>query len=520
MKKIAIIFIIVFSLGSCSDSFLNKYPEDSITGPVFYKTESDFTQAVNGAYSTLRSLYGSGTRSFVMMEMRSDNAHYTYYATDKGHANMYRKHIADFMMDDTNGLNNDVWTRLYEGIARTNAVLDQIGGAGLSENFTKSMIGQAKFLRAFYYFHLIQLYGGVPLQMKQVTNATGAFIPRSSVDDVYIAIIDDIKDAVAYLPVVSYNGNTRQSGRATLGAAKMLYAYVLMTKPTRDYVEAEKQLKDILTMGYDLATEYADAFDPDKKNGIESIFEVQYQAGDVGLENSIIYDFLPRTSNSSIATGIADKGDIKERGGWNVPTQSLIKSYEPGDKRLDATIGVIIGTPVDANDAMVYNRVGKLSDPVNNGEIARPFIKKYLHKQLKEFNNGDNWPIYRYADALLLLSECLVEQGKGGEAQPYMDKIRTRAGLGPVVPTAKSVADERRRELAFESHRWYDLVRTGKAVEAIEAFAIDIKYEFTHTAPSDIYNLPEDAFKKINLLYPIPYREIYTNSLLTQNPGY
>ncbi|WP_029902505.1 RagB/SusD family nutrient uptake outer membrane protein [Prevotella sp. 10(H)] len=519
MKKIITIFIISLIFGSCSD-FLDKFPEDSITGSSFYKTESDFTQAINGAYSTLRPLYGSDNKAYVMLEMHSDNAHYMYYATDQGHANFYRKEIADFMLNDANDRVATMWTRCYEGIARTNAILDYIDGAALSDGFKKSIIGQAKFLRAFYYFHLVQLYGGVPLQLTQVTSSTNAFRGRASVDDVYAAIIDDVKTAVDYLPVVKFNDIKQQSGHATKGAAKMLYAYVLMTKPTRDYAEAEKQLKDILTMGYDLMPEYADAFDPDKKNGIESIFEVQYLAGDVSLQNDIIYEFLPRTSNSSIATNIPDKGDIKERGGWNTPTQSLIRTYDPADKRLNATIGIIIGTPVDANDAMVYDRVGNLGDPLNAGEIARPFIRKYLHKQLKEFNNNDNWPVYRYADALLLLSECLVEQGKAGEAQPHMNKVRARAGLDPVAPTAESVAAERRRELAFENHRWYDLLRYGNAEETIKAYAVELKNDIANYAPSDRFELPANAFKNIYLLFPIPYREMNINKDLTQNPGY
>ena len=600
MKKIFSLVVALLTLVSCSEDFLNLTPQYYPNDATFFKTQEQFTQAVNGAYSALRGVSArqgylmgemrsdnthytrykadrglhilyreniadfvvddqnqwtnemyyacytgisrantilnriegttfpddfknktigeakfilrgvSARQGYLMGEMRSDNTHYTRYKADRGLHILYRENIADFVVDDQNQWTNEMYYACYTGISRANTILNRIEGTTFPDDFKNKTIGEAKFIRAFMYFQLVQCYGDVPLHLEEVTGADNAFLPRSSVNDIYTAIVDDVKDAIEKLPTVKFP----QNGAATKGAAKMLYAYVLMTKPDRDYATAETQLKDIMNMGYELLPNYADIYDTSKKNGKESIFEIQYQMGDQGQQSDWLYYFIPKTTNAEIITGVPDCSTLLT-GGWNVPTPEMIASYEPGDLRVDPSIAVAVGT-LDAANALVVADVLKVGDPkINDYQVNYPFINKYRHAHSKIENTDDNWPVYRYADCLLLLAECLVEQGRAGDAAPYVNQVRARAGL-PAVTTinAEVVANERRHELAFENHRWYDLLRTGKAIEVMTAYGKYIKTIDTE--------LPERTYqiKPEYLLYPIPYNELQLNDQLKQNPGY
>lgn len=507
MKNIFIIALILI-FASCSSDFLTLYPEHQSNEGNFFQTENHFQQALNGAYTSLRST--TGEQGYLMGEMRSDNTHYARYKPDRGIHILRRENIADFIVDDQNQWTGNMWTGCYTGISRTNTVIDRIEQKDFSENFKNEIIGQAKFLRAYYYFQLVKNFGGVPLQMNEVVDATTAFPgPRASVDDVYAAIIVDVTDAIAKLPAVTFP----QNGRATKGAAKMLYAYVLMSKPNPDQSGAETQLKDIINMGYELLPDYKDVFEPANKLSKEHVFSVQHLQGDQGQQSMYLYWFMPKTTEAKVITGIAASSTILT-GGWNVPTPAMIESYENGDKRLDVSIRVAVGKK--DGELMTIDEVLPVNDPrINDFEESQPFVNKYNHAHAKYQNTNDNWPIYRYSDVLLLLSECLVNQGRNSEALPYINSVRNRAGLPSLVAvTASDVANERRHELAFENHRWYDLIRTGKAIEVMTAYGSYIK-SFDPELPDRTYNIKNEY-----LLYPIPYREMQINKELTQNPGY
>ena len=267
-------------------------------------------------------------------------------------------------------------------------------------------------------------------------------------------------------------------------------------------------------MGYDLETEFADVFDTGKKNGKEHIFSIQYQQGDQGQQSSWLYIFLPRTANADVATGVQGS-NLVENSGWNVPTSETINLFSDKDKRRDVSIGIAV-----CNDNDMYTKIDNwfyVGDPeIANYKLALPFIRKYQHAHAKLRNMDDNWPVYRYSDVLLLLAECAVEQGKPNEANKYLNRVRERAGLEAYngVVTADIVANERRMELAFENHRWFDLIRTGKALEVMKAYGEYIKKEDVGL-PANTYNI-----KPGYLLYPIPFQEMERNKNLTQNEGY
>lgn len=506
MKKWICISVIGLLSVSCSSDFLDLSSEHQLNESTFFQTEEHFTQAANGAYESLRSVYG--VFGALVSEMRSDNTHYFRYEADR--AQRQYEEVADFIDDQQNIVSDDMYYGCYAGISRINIVLNRIEGKPFSDNFKNNIVGQMKFLRAFFYFHLVRYYGDVCLYLEEVKVPEDTFLPRSTLDEVYQQILNDVNDAITLLPVAQFP----QNGRVTQGAARMLLAYVLMTKPTKDYQAAESQLREIMNMGYELLPNYADIYEPSKKNHKESLFEVQYQQGDQGQQSDWLYYFIPRTAEAEIITGVSGSNTIASAG-WNLPTQEMVDSYEDGDLRVDPSIAVIAGHN-DEYGRFVYEKVLTVDDPtVANYPVYFYFINKYRHPHAKIRNTDDNWPVYRYADVLLLLAECLVEQGRAPEAVPYVNQVRNRAGL-PAVTTmnAQVVANERRHELAFENHRWFDLLRTGKAIEVLTEHGKRMKALYPYLQDRT-YQITKDR-----LVYPIPYRELQINSLLTQNPGY
>lgn len=479
---------VLFLTTSCQKSFLELLPQTSVSEASFFLNADDYTKAVTGAYKPLQALYYD---AYVMGEMRSDNTYYLFNATNRGGQIVDKENIATFTDAATNSYVYNKYVNDYDGIAKTNAVLQRIDGATIDASLKSSLKGQAEFLRAFYYFDLVQYFGGVPLHLKEVSTVSEAALPRSSAADVYKQIIADATDAANLLPATQ-----TPKGQATKGSAKMLLGYVYMT--LKQYADAEKVLREVTTLGYSLLPDYASVFDPANKNSAESIFEVQYLQGAQGVQSNFAYQFAPGVTDTKNITG--QTGNSQNLGDWNIPTDDLIAAYEPGDKRKAASI---------ANSYI--NPAGMT--------VAQPFVIKYLHPHAQFNNTNDDWPVYRYADALLLLAESLNEQNKSTEAIPLLNQVRARASLAATTASSQAdlrtaIAKERRVELAFENHRWLDLVRTGQAIPVLTAFGTRQKQTRSYLSAST-YNVTQDR-----LIFPIPQNELLINKQLAQNPGY
>jgi len=488
--KIIMVGMVFLTLVSCKKSFIELTPKTYISESQFFQTAADYKQAVVGAYSPLQSLYSD---AYVMGEMRSDNA--TYFASPGLQGGQFtdKYNVSGFADNSQTGEIYNKYVNCYNGIAKTNAILDRIDNSSIDAADKSNLKGQAQFLRAFYYFELVQYYGGVPLHLKEVTTVSQTNLPRSSADDVYKQIIADATSAASLLPQTQAT-----LGMVTKGSAETLLGYVYMTQ--KNYAAAETALTAVTGLGYSLLPSYASIFDPANKNNAESIFEIQYLAGPQGLSSSFAFQFAPNIDNIINILGVS--GNNQTTGGWDKPTPDLIAAYEPGDKRKTASIGF---SYVDGN--------GKTVNDV--------YVIKYTHPPYSVFGNtGDDWMVYRYADVLLLLAECLNEEGKSGQAIPYLNEVRARAGLAATTATNQAdlrtaIAHERRVELAFENHRWLDLVRTGQAVSVMTAFGSKIKQQEPY--------IPVISYQTINndkLIFPIPLSELQINPLLTQNPGY
>ncbi|HEY8917190.1 MAG TPA: RagB/SusD family nutrient uptake outer membrane protein, partial [Chitinophaga sp.] len=386
--------LVVLLLSSCGKGFIDLKPISSVTTDNFYRTAEDFTNAVNGAYNALRTGGTYGADSYIFGEIRSDNS------TPVASGSVTDQDEFDrFYIRTTNPFINNRWSNSYTAIGRCNAILGRIDPITMDNALKARYIGEAKFLRALFYFNLVRTFGDVPLVLKEIINPDEGYeYGRNPKADVYAQIEKDLTEAAEALPV-SYTG--ADVGRATQGAAKAMLGRVLLTQ--KKYAPAAAQLKAVIDLHqYELVPVYADFFKVNNKNNKEAIFDVQYKSGGIGQGNPWPNSFAPQNSGNAV---IQFGG-----GGNNVPTDDLVNDYEAGDQRKAATIAT---SYVNASGATI---------PGN-------FVKKYYDVPTVINDNGNNIPIIRYADVILMYAECLNEAAyvAGGEAFTYLNQVRHRA---------------------------------------------------------------------------------------------
>jgi tetratricopeptide (TPR) repeat protein len=499
--KYIILFILSLTLTSCSD-FLDIEPETSITTSNFFKTQADFEQAVAGIYEPLRAIYND---DWGVNEMRSDNTFFMFDVANRGSKPV--EDLATYTLENNNRILLPNWQNHYKIITRANEVLHNLENTELDPSVEDGFKGEAYFLRAFAYFNLAKNFGGVPLTLEPVKAYEETFLARAPLDDVYAQIISDASSAVSFLP----SKENQDAGKATSGAALTLLADIYVT--LKRWGEAESTLKTVVGMGYSLLDDYGSIFDPSNWNNDELIFQIEYIDGNPqNIGSTFPYDFLPVLVDPSILTGVGP-GIINNDGSFNVPTPDIIEAYEDiaADMRYDASIAFYSGeSPL----------VGVTYDNT-------PYVKKFAFFHSDPEETSTNWPIYRYGEVLLLLAESLNEQGKSGEALPYLNQIRDRAGLEDISAANQAelrelIYHERRIELAFENKRWHDLVRTDRAVSIMNAHGEKVKAEpakYYYPAGSTPFANSFTVTEQ-DEVYPIPINEINVNPLLEQNPGY
>lgn len=507
MKNKIIIILVApcfIILGACK-KFLVVNPETNVSQGSFYKSQSDFEQAITGTYAQLQFLYNE---AWQLTELRSDN---TYFIYDRGNRGTKpSEDFATFTVETNNNILSNSWRSNYLIISRANQVLSAIDNVTFDQSAKDNLKGQALFLRSLAYYNLVKTFGNVPLFLTPATSYEETFKPQVSVADLYEQIVSDTKEAASLLPV--RNSNT-MVGRVTSGAAHMLLGDIFIN--LRQWADAEYALRPILGMGYDILPDFADIYKPSNKGNDEIIFEINYIEGtSQALQSTFPYAFLPKLSDPSVITDVKPGVNNIRIGSFNTPTPDLISAFEDTsiDRRFSSSIGFYSG-PSPMAGIPIYTNI--------------PYIKKFQHSHAISGQTNQNWIEYRYAETLLLIAESLNEQDKPLEALTYLNKVRHRAGLSAITSTDKPalrdiILHERRVELAFENKRWHDLVRTSKAVSVMNAFGEEVK-----TKPSYYYYAPGDTpppnsfnVTQNSLLYPIPITEIIINPSLIQNPGY
>lgn len=497
MKKISLVCLVAAGtmLTACED-FLTTTDPTKIDRNLFFQNQTQLEQALNGVYGQLQSITNP---AYLWGEMASDNTTLDFDPNNRGGAPGWEA-IEFGTVNPGNGEVASLYNLHYSALYNVNHTLERLEGSAIEAAVQSTIGGQLKFFRAYYYFNLVRYFGDVILLTRTLDSYNSAFeLNRNPQSEIYAQIETDLKDAVAALPA-SYSG---QTGRVTKGAALSLLGKVYLT--TKRYEEAATTLREVLSLGYSLVPDYAANFDPARKNGPESIFEVQYQGGnDLGEHSNFSYVFAPRLS-AAVVTGWATVVPA----GRNTPTNDMMAAYETGDLRKD--ISMKTG----------YTRNG-VFDPV-------PYVNKYNYPHTIAGRTNSNWPILRYADVLLMLAEALNEQsGPNGEALGFLNQIRTRAGLQPLAGLdkdafRKAVLDERRVELAFENHRWFDLKRTKTPAEYaafMNAHGTRERANPTVTRGSIGFSDLDYVYNDFEYVLPIPAPQIQINPKLTQNDGY
>ncbi|QIP14917.1 RagB/SusD family nutrient uptake outer membrane protein [Spirosoma aureum] len=478
MKKI-LPLIAVFSLllTSCSKQFIEILPVDTVTVDVLYKTDKDYQDAVIGVYGIFQDQYAN---MYYFGDIRGDDV---WDELVKGTAGA----VDNFTLANDDALLINTWRNYYKAITRANALLERISTADASITNKNRHTGEAEFLRALAYFDLVRIFGDVPFVTKSISIDESYKTPREKVDKIYDEIIiKDLLDAEAKLPA-SYTGP--DVGRATKGAAKALLGKVYLTR--KDFAKAETKLQEVTTMGYALLPNWADLWDYSKnEHHSEYIFDIEYEQG-LGGEGSIYTNrFTPKVTSMIAFYGIA--GSVDDQ---NTPHQVLFDLFEAKDKRKDITAsrGYTDGT-------------GKFIPILISSNNMSAYTRKYIARITTANDSPADWKVIRYADVLLMYAEALNENGKTSSALPLLNQIRTRAGVDPYATLTQAqmrdkIALERRMELAFEGHRWFDLVRTGQAYTVMQKYGM----------------------KPHNTLWPIPFAQIQlvnNRAIFPQNPGY
>ncbi|HBH49879.1 MAG TPA: RagB/SusD family nutrient uptake outer membrane protein [Bacteroidales bacterium] len=495
MKKIRlnitriILISLLVAISACED-FLEKNPQGLLSQASFPVSASDAELATNACYAVLRN-GGFHSGLFPLTDIMSDDA---YKGSNPGDQAAVIGPYDDFTFTTTGSELASWWSTLYQGIKRANVVLAKVPDITMDEDLKNRYLGEASFIRALIYFDLVRAWGGVPL-IKDLNPPLR--LERSSTTEVYNQIKTDLLFAIDNLPVKSQVA-TDELGRATKGAAQALLAKAYLFEGDFDNCETYA-MAVINSLEYDLEPIFIDANGINGQHGVESVFEI----GAEGVE---------ATSGNQYANVQGVRGTPNRGWGFNRPSIDLRESFENNDPRFKGTI-IDLG---DTLDGIIIAGDGTTPDITEDDEGNIIEIECYNRKVWTPGNTvptqfGHNRRIIRYADVLLMAAEALNENDQPSEALVHLNKVRERAreGNGGILPDITTtnkdllrdlILEERRIELALEGHRYWDLVRTGKATEVLSPLGYSAgKHE----------------------LFPIPQNEIdLSQGALIQNPNW
>ncbi len=496
MKKAIILMMTALTTGlvytGCKEAFLEKNNPNTVSDESFYKTANDAVRAVNAAYGALQ-LFGTYAREYYMMtDLVADDI-----APDPG-ADDWAEQRRNFLTTSSNGMAYNIWRDMYAGVFRANTVIEKVPGIPMEEGTRNRILGEAHFLRAYYYFDLVRLWGEVPVVTGTSSDDANLFQPKKTVAEVYGQIVADLSTALELLPPKQEYG-AGDLGRATQGSAAGLLGKVYVYR--KEYALAADLLGKLIngTYGaYRLVENYGDNFREDTENNSESVFEVQFSS---------------KEATGNVWSGGGTEGHVKgaefsiSRGFGNAyVSQYLLDAYAPEDtERKEATVVALPGNP----------------KAVHGYEIAK-YIRPGSEFQ-DQVSSGINIRVLRLADLLLLHAEALNELGQTAQAYGPLNLVRGRAGLAPLTAATlpepaqftpglagsdeqarlrDAIVKERFVELAVEENRWFDLVRWGIAEPVMKA-----RGRSSFVRGKDEY-------------LPIPQIELDVNKRLAQNPAY
>ena len=482
-------FVLVAMITTC-DKALEETPKSLLTDKSFYKTASDALLAVNAAYDHM----GGGTSNadfggvyfnnyWVIQALASDNG-------KAGHPEPNTVQLAEFRHDASNIMLEDVWEDMFKTINVANISITRIPDIDMNEQLKNRLLGEVYFIRGLMYFELSRLFGEVPLLLTPTSDLGILTVERTAISEINTQIISDLQEAEQKLPV-SYTG--ADIGRATKGAACGYLAKVFLT--LQDWQQAQSYALKVMDLGvYRLLDDYADVFKIANNNNAEVVFSVNFT-----FNNDAIWE----TSQFNVRTLplALNRNSLS----WEIPTKDVYNAFDDLDRRKEVTFA----TSFTENDGTVLT--------------FEPHIFKYWDQAAEPnaSSGGNDFFNLRYPDILLMYAESTNELNGGPTAEAYeaVNRVRRRARFATgedkersVLPDLsgmnqsefrESVWLERRRELVWEGHRWFDLVRQGRLKSSVEKAKPGVTVD-----------------ERKHVLFGIPQRERDINPNLSQNPGY
>ncbi|SHG45295.1 RagB/SusD family nutrient uptake outer membrane protein [Flagellimonas flava] len=465
-KILFLVAICTLTVLSCDDE-LDLQPLDSITVDTFYNTRGDFDGAIFAAYSSIQDFWGTSTET---LSERGEYWKLSMVISDDVAADPVTSDQISIDIDNLQLRAADVpyaavYTQIYEGIYRTNLVLENLDGDNELTTEDRTVLdAEARFLRAWFHFQAMKMFGTPPIAVEVLTDINNLALPNATQDDLYTAILGDLGIAAAGLPASWDSSNT---GRATSWAATALIGKVNVFR--EDWPAATTALANVVDNGpFSLVPNYEDVFAFTNENNSESIFEVQY-GGPQSDDNLWVFDDTHSENfKASQGTGRGwywDAGNGAPGGklGWWAPTQDLVDSFEPGDTRLptilyqdgDTYFTTFESLPYDTEWSSTNYTLKKYRGEINT------VPGNHAPNQQADFNN-ERW--MRLAEVKLLYAEALIRGGGDlAIARTQIDDIRARAGLAATTAAdgdlLAAMQQEKRVELALEPHRWFDIVR-------------------------------------------------------------
>jgi hypothetical protein len=475
--KLTLSLISTFLLAGC-EHILIESPPSNISIANFYKNESDALSGLYGAYSQLYSIYNNSYIEYG--ELNADNLKGSYVNTGN---------IFD-VFSISNEATTSFWQNAFSGINLANEVIYYTDRIKAPADKKAIIIAEARALRAIYYFNLVRAMGGVPIYKTPTLGFDNIYNPRSTEEEVYTLILEDLKNAENVLPISSI------AGRINSNIATALLARIYLFRS--DFKNAHTSAKRIIDSSkYKLFSDYADAFRPDKKNGIEHIFQIQYLSGE---------------QNSGIPGAFGPRAPAGPYNGTFWAKTSVLGNYEPELAFVNANPKSYRKSVTIANSYLDINGSGKV---ITMNEVYKGKFPYYVSKfddRSTELQSGENFNVIRYADILLIAAESINEIDPQNEDKyKWINQIRERArnGVNSDLPNLvnlsqdefrMAVLEERRFELAFEGERAWDLKRRGLFLKTMR----------TQGAIVEDYML----------LFPIPNTQIILNPNLVQNSGW
>lgn len=536
MKKWLLYFIPLYLLCSCN-KVLDKKPADFVDVSNYYSSEAELNLALTAVYDVLGNEYLYGSGLWYQMGICTDEGFYNY-SSNSYSAPMF------YQYDYTNPYVTGIWQQCYIGIERANLLIANIHKPKMDETRRNVILGEALFLRAYYYFLLVTNYGDVPLKTTPSTDVNTVDIPRTPMKEVYNQILTDMKDAETKVNTITATGN---SSRVTKTAVQGILARVCLTmagQPLNDatqYAEALQWADKVaasnehaLLTTYDASltnSPYSQIFINESRDIYdtkECIWEADFYMND----NNTMYFEASKLGTMNLGCNNLDTGYA----GSNIKTTlRLYNLYGAGDLRRDWCICPFSFTSTATTARRVYYTPGNIIAR-EMGKWRRYYEKTSPPKQ--QYYNGTNFPILRYADVLLMQAEAENEvNGPTAKAYNAINQVRRRGYNVPVaLPNTaadlaaglskgqfrQAIMDERARELCFEGLRKADLIRWGTFQPVLSAIAAEINSSNASSSNKSRwalgYTTATSAAKF--LLLPIPSLEININKAMVQNPGW